>query len=1093
MTEAGSQSERDRPRRRWVWWLAGVVVGLPLVLALAAGALWWRLSAGPLVLPQPVVARVAAQIDGAMALNDVQLGAVAVMLPDGWVPEVELRDITMTDPDGATRAAFPALRVRLSAAALLRGALRPTRVEIAGAGVRLRRDADGRIDLQLTEARSAAALSLPETLARIDAMFADPIFAELRDVVGSDLNLAMADAMTGQVMRLRDARMRLVRGPGAITLTIGAGLEGSREAGIDLAITRLAQVGRTEMAMGFDNLAARDVATAAPALAWLDLMRAPISGRVSARLNDDGSVGDMTGRLEIGAGQFSIEGVRAPLRFDTMAAGFTFDAATRRMSFAELALSAPELSFRADGHADMSTGGTVFVGQFRLADIVADPRGLYPQPLRIDGAAIDLRLALAPELRVEIGQAVLFDGDLRAHASARATAGAGGLTLAVDAGIDRATAEQVLGYWPEAALDRTRAWVAGNLEGAAVQGVDMALRVAPGAPPRADLQFDFAEGRLRAIPALPPITGAAGYLSLSGNRLVMRLDRGLIAAPEAGPVALDGSSMVIGDTSVRGPDAVIDLRVAGAMTDLLHLLARPPVSMFDRGTMTPAQLGQAQAVMTARIETRLVRGVAPGDIDFAVDGVIRDYRADALVPGRVLTADRLRVTASPDAVAVQGQAMLDGLRIAGQWGRALGPDAPPGSRVEARVRLDRAALAQFGVVLPDWMVSGATEADLDLALAPDSAPVLTLRSDLQGLGLALPQLGWAMGQGQSGDLGMEVRLGPDPAVSRIELDGAGLTLTGRVDLRPGGGFDRLAVDRLRIGTWIDVTGALVGTGAGRAPRIQIGGGIVDLRGAPPGGGGGGGGAGGGGPVEVRLDRLQITEGIALNDLQADLSSARGLSGQFVGRINGQAPVTGTLISTETGPAVRVRAADAGAVLRAAGLLRTIHGGEMELIIGATGAAGVYDGQLDIAGPRLRDAPAMAELLNVISVVGLLEQLGGEGINLGEVEARFQIRPSQIVVSRGSAVGPSMGISLDGVYDIAARQLDMQGVLSPLYLVNGMIGALFAPRREGLFGFSFRLTGPPDDTDVAVNPLSILTPGIFREIFRRPPPNLAEAE
>jgi hypothetical protein len=1070
-----------------------VAVGLlvPLMLVVAAGGLWWRLSAGPLVLPQSVVARVQAQIDGAMALNAVQLGAVAVMLPDGWVPEVEMRDITMIDPDGAVRAAFPALRVRLSSAALLRGALRPTRVEIAGAGVQLRRDEAGRIDLQLTQAQSAAALSLPETLARVDAMFADPIFTDLQDVVGSDLNLAMADAMTGQVMRLRDARMRLVRGPGAMTLTIGAGLEGSREAGLDLAITRLAQAGRTEMAMGFSNLAARDVATVAPALAWLDLMRAPISGRVAARLNDDGSVGDMTGRLDIGAGQFSVEGVSAPLRFETMVADFTFDATTRRMTFSELALAAPELSFRAEGHADVSGDGSVFVGQFRLADIIADPRGLYPSPLQIDGAAIDLRLALAPDLRVEIGQAVLFDDDLRVHGSARVAADAAGLTLAVDASVEQATTAQVLGYWPEAAIDRVRIWVVENLDHAVLQGADVAVRMAPGAPVRSDVQFDFEDGQLRAIPALPPITDAAGYLSLSGNRLVMRLDAGRIAAPGGGPVALNGSSFVIGDTSVRGPDAVIDLRVAGPMTDILRLLAEPPVAMFDQGSMTPEDLGQAQADLTARIETRLLQHVDLADVDFAVDGVIRDYRVEALVPGQVLAADQLRVTVSPDAVTVQGQATLDGLRITGQWGRALGPDAPPGSRVEARARLDRATLAQFGVVLPDWMLSGATEADLDLALAPDAAPVLTLRSDLQGLGLAVPPLGWAMGQGQSGDLRMVVQLGPDPAVPQFDLSGAGLTLTGRIALAPGGGFDRLSADRFRIGTWIDVTGALVGTGVGRPPRIEVAGGIVDLRGAPPGRGGAG--VGDGGPVIVRLDRLQVTEGIALQDLQADLSGAGGLSGQFVGRVNGQAPVTGTLIATENGPAVRVRAGDAGAVLRAAGLLQTIYGGEMELIIGATGTAGVYDGQLDIAGPRLRDAPAMAELLNLISVVGLLEQLGGEGINLGDVDARFQIRPSQIVVSRGSAVGPSMGISLDGVYDISARQLDMQGVLSPLYMVNGMIGALFAPRREGLFGFSFRLTGPPDNTDVAVNPLSILTPGIFREIFRRPPPDLVEAE
>jgi hypothetical protein len=150
-------------------------------------------------------------------------------------------------------------------------------------------------------------------------------------------------------------------------------------------------------------------------------------------------------------------------------------------------------------------------------------------------------------------------------------------------------------------------------------------------------------------------------------------------------------------------------------------------------------------------------------------------------------------------------------------------------------------------------------------------------------------------------------------------------------------------------------------------------------------------------------------------------------------------------------------------------------------------------RLRIEGPRLRDAPAMAELLNLISVVGLLEQLGGDGINLGTVDARFTLTPGRLTLMEGAAVGPSLGISMDGIYDTNARQFDMQGVVSPLYMVNGLVGALFAPRREGLFGFSYRLTGTAQQSNVSVNPLSILTPGIFREIFRRPPPELTETQ
>jgi hypothetical protein len=68
-------------------------------------------------------------------------------------------------------------------------------------------------------------------------------------------------------------------------------------------------------------------------------------------------------------------------------------------------------------------------------------------------------------------------------------------------------------------------------------------------------------------------------------------------------------------------------------------------------------------------------------------------------------------------------------------------------------------------------------------------------------------------------------------------------------------------------------------------------------------------------------------------------------------------------------------------------------------------------------------------------------------------------------------------------------LQLQGVISPIYLLNGL-GAVVSKRGEGLFGFNYALGGTADAPQVSVNPLSILTPGLFREIFRRPPPVLS---
>jgi hypothetical protein len=1082
--------------RRAVLSTAGVLVLLPLVVA---AALVWVLSQAPQRLPGAVEARIEARLDAAMQANGLRLGAVDLSLEAGLTrPDLTFSDVVLTDPDGQRRASLPSVSVRLDGQALLRGGeVRPLRVEVAGAALILRRDATGRIDLVLSEEEAAAEVSLAESLARLDAMFAAPEFAGLDVVEGNGLSVSMADNMTGQIMRLSEARMRLIRRPEGLTLTLVGGLAGSRDATLDIALNRGAEAGRTTVGFAFDNLAARDLATAAPALGWLDLMRAPISGFIGGQLSDDGSLGDIRASLEIGPGRVQIDGTSAPLRVDAIAADLRFDSARRRLMFDRFDLDAATLRFAAEGHADVAPDGQVFTGQFTFSRIALSAADL-PAPLGFEGGALDLRLTLGSTLGLEIGQASLHGGDLgSAHlrGQGRIAARPEGLDLALDLDLDAAEARDLLALWPPGLAERSRRWMDENLLAARLRGVDFSLRQAAGDVPETYLDLDFDDLRLRAMRQMPPIEDGAGYMRIAGDRLHLRLDRGQMMAPGGGSVSLAGSRMRVADIRQRPAVAEHDLQLAGALEPVLRLLQAPPVRLFDDGAMTVARVGSGQVNAQAQITAAMIER-APGapldDVRFAVAAEITEYRAADLVPGRLLTADRLGVAVTPDSIEITGTAEIDGVPMTGRWSRALGRDADSTARIEARAPLTGDGLAVLGVPLPPWLLSGETEADLELRLTPGTPADLRLRSDLDGVRLSIPQLAWGKSAAQDGQLEVEMTLGPAPQVRRLSLQTAGLDMVGRVVPGSGPGTARLEAERFALGRWLDVRGSLTGRGQGRAPAVQITGGTIDLRGAPQGGGIGAGG-GGQAPVTVALDRLQVSEGIALTDLRADLTAGAGFSGDFRGRINGSAEIAGNLVRTETGQAVRVRSPDGGAVLRAAGIFRSAYGGEMELLLNATGQQGSYDGVLSIDGPRLRDAPAMAELLNLISVVGLLEQLGGEGINLGEIDARFRLTPSRLLLQEGTAVGPSMGLSLDGQYDLETGQLEMQGVVSPLYLVNGLVGAIFSPRREGLFGFAYRLTGTAENTQVTVNPLSILTPGIFREIFRRPPPALTETQ
>ncbi|NNE88567.1 MAG: hypothetical protein HKN27_10865, partial [Silicimonas sp.] len=272
---------------------------------------------------------------------------------------------------------------------------------------------------------------------------------------------------------------------------------------------------------------------------------------------------------------------------------------------------------------------------------------------------------------------------------------------------------------------------------------------------------------------------------------------------------------------------------------------------------------------------------------------------------------------------------------------------------------------------------------------------------------------------------------------------------------------------------------------GGAPRIALTGGTFDLRRFD---GVGGGSGGRGSTVDLALDRLIVSDGIALAPITGQFKPVgSGLSGAFEARINGKTSVRGTLSPANGGTALRVQASDAAGVLRDAGLTPNTNAGTLDLVLTPVrGTSGTYDGQFLIENIRLRKAPAMADLLDAVSVVGLIDQLRGPGIAFNSVDGQFRLNRQQIRLQQLAAVGGSMGISADGIYDFTRSQLDISGVISPVYFLNG-IGSFLTRRGEGLFGFSYRMTGSASDPNVALNPLSILTPGAFREIFRRKPP------
>ena len=333
-------------------------------------------------------------------------------------------------------------------------------------------------------------------------------------------------------------------------------------------------------------------------------------------------------------------------------------------------------------------------------------------------------------------------------------------------------------------------------------------------------------------------------------------------------------------------------------------------------------------------------------------------------------------------------------------------------------------------------------------------------------------------------------MGSVAQVDTLEISGAGLTAKGGVDLAADGSLDKVHFDRLNVKNWMGIAVDLIGKGAGKPVQVVVRNGSIDMRRAQFGKTKPSGIAGP--PMLLNLDRLQITDKIALTAMKGSFDLARGLDGRFTAELNEGTAVSGRVVPQNGRSAIQIQSSDAGGMLRSANMVQQVMGGTLSLTLLPVGTGGAFDGRAEMTDVRIKNAPTIAALVNAVSVVGLINELNGDGIYFDAVEADFRMTPNRVTLTQASATGASLGISMDGVFSTDTGRMALQGVISPVYMLNGM--ASFLTRKgEGLVGFNYAIGGTTQQPSVSVNPLSALAPGFLRDIFRAPPPELPEVE
>lgn len=1064
------------------------VVATNIIILLFATYLFLSLTDRALTAPGWLADRVRDEVNKATKDAHFDIGRLGLAVGDAGLPEAQITNLLISDARGVEVARLNRADVRFAPEPMLRGELLPRNVAISGAQAILRRRTDGAFDISFGSGQLTSG-AYPDLIDQLDGLMAEPFMRYVERLSISDLTISIEDARTGRVWQITDGRMSLVRAEKGLDLSVDFELfNGTEElATISIALSTSQADSSAQLRALFENATASDIALQSPVLSFLGVLDAPISGGLQSSLDAEGILQSLAGELEIGKGALQPTASSEPIRFDVAGTAFHYEPYASKIIFDDLRVESASLGLEAQGHAYLDDFDGAWpqelLGQFQLASLETNPRGQLDRALRFTGGAADMRLRLAP-FAIEFGQVALKTDAERLSGKGQVRADDQGWHVEADLHLDQITAEDFLGLWPQAVLPRTRVWLDKNILSGVMRDVRVSLRDEPQQDRVVDVGFAYDGLVMQVLKDFPQIQNAAGFAAVQGNRVVLAVEEGYLPAPMGPPVDLAGSSFVIEDASLREAHADIKLTIDAPARSVLSVLALPPINALRGSDFAPDFVA---GLVKGEVDIRhpIKAGLKGSDFRYQAEGQVIEAQSDRLVKGKVLTSPNLTINVDNSGIEVRGPVTIGAVSGRGGWTKKFGPEHAGKSKVKATVPLSAALVSEFNLGLPKGWVTGKGQAALTLDFQAGQPPAYVFESDLRGAKLSLPEIGWSKGKDTSGNLTVSGRLGARPTVDLLNLSAPGLTLAdGRVTLREAGGLASARFGQVSVESWLTAPVSIIGRGPGVPPRIELEGGTLDMTRMKLGTSGQN-----GGPISVNLSSLQVTRGIRLTGVAGQLDGSGGLTGQLSGRVNGGTGVSVALSRHPNGTAFTVRGKDGGRILGDAGIFPGARGGDLTLQMVPLGGAGRYQGVMNMGTTRVIKAPVLTELLNALSIIGLLDQLSGSGIVFTEVIAVFYTSPDAVRVNRASAVGPSMGVAIDGVYDLKRSRMDMQGVISPVYFLNA-IGQLVSSRRgEGLFGFNFRLQGASTGPSVQVNPLSILTPGVFRDIFRAPPPQV----
>ncbi len=655
--------------------------------------------------------------------------------------------------------------------------------------------------------------------------------------------------------------------------------------------------------------------------------------------------------------------------------------------------------------------------------------------------------------------------------------------------------------WPFWMASKGREWVQRNLFGGTVTDASISVFIpfgrldeAVGKGLKLDknqirIAFDIADTRMNVAGDIPPIRDMNAHFDLSGPRATISIKSGTAFFPSGRSVNVGEGTFVLPSTYDKPLMAELNLPISGAADAVGELLTYKPIQVLQRAGFVPEDLrGKVSAKVQARIG--LISSQNPPPAEWKAVLQLQDLDVAKPFSGRKITGLDGVLNADPKQVSLDGKGLIDGIPAGIKLVEPTdkSSNVQPQQTITATLNND-----QREKVLPGLndIVDGSV--DVELNRIDQDRQAVTV--DLGRARLSLPWIGWSKGGGIGATATFEAS-GPadNTELKNFVLKGDGFGANGSLVIGKGNlvkaDFDSVklsslddfsvSVKRGKGGFDVSVSGESADARPIIARLKSSSGGDSDHSGSIS--------------VRAKLGRVVGFNDEKLRNAEMTYVSSGGRlqTLNFTGVTDsGEAFVA----QTKGNGVINVTSGDAGSVSRFADLYQHMMGGLLNMQI-RLGAGDNWDGSIDIRRFSLVNEQRLHSIVS--TPVGEEQRSLNSAVkrNIDTSAQRFQRGFARIVsqngvvsIENGVVRGDQVGAVFQGMVRDQRGRMDMTGTFMPAYGLNRLfaelplIGIILGNGTDrGLIGITFKLTGKLESPDLIVNPLSIIAPGVFRNIF-----------